>query len=93
MPPIEFEARVAQLKGCAMTIDTRLVEMQKFLNEAMHMWTTMEEVDGLIEFRALLQKNQQEFDELTTTMKDLTPLEHMFKMKERTKLQTELHKL
>lgn len=46
MPPIEHEARVAELKGCSVTIDSHLVEAQKLLDKAMHTWTTMEEIDG-----------------------------------------------
>ena len=46
--PIERKAQVAKLKGCVTTIDTHLVETQKLLNEATHMWRTMEEIDCLI---------------------------------------------
>ena len=53
----------------------------------------MEEVDGLIKVGTSLQKKQQKFDELTTTMKDLSVLEHMLKMKESTMLQTKLQNL
>ena len=48
MPSLEHEARVAELKACATTIDSRLVETQKFLDEAMDTWEMMEEVDSLI---------------------------------------------
>lgn len=48
MPPVMCNARVAEMKGCATTIDTRLVETQKLLDEATHTWTTMDEVHGLI---------------------------------------------
>ena len=93
MPPVECKARVVELKCCAVTIDTHLVEIQKLLNGATHTWMTMEEIDGLIEVYISLKKNQQKFDELTTTTKDLSTLEHMLKMKESTKLQIELQNL
>ena len=53
----------------------------------------MEDIDGLIEVREALQKNQKELDELMATMKDLTPLQRMLQMGESKKLQTELQKL
>lgn len=92
-PLVEREAQVAYLKGCAATIETHSAETSKLLDEATETWTTMEEIDGLIKVCASLQKNQKELDELTVTMKDLILLEHMLKMKESTKLQTELQKL
>lgn len=57
-PPVENEARAVELQACAPTIDSHLVEMKQLLNEEMHMWMTMEEIDALIEVRASLQKNQ-----------------------------------
>ena len=57
MPPAEHEAQVAELKGCAMTIDTRLVETPNLLDEAMQTWMTMDEIDGLIKVHASLKKN------------------------------------
>lgn len=92
-PPTECEARAVELNGCVTTIDTRLVETQNFLDEAMHTQMIMEEIDGLVEVRASLQKNQQKFDELIATTKDLSALEHIIKMKESTKLQVEMQKL
>lgn len=93
MPPMEHEAQVVKLEGCGETIDSRLVEMQELLNEATHTWTTMEEIDGLVEVHTLLQKNQQKFDELIVTRKDFFALECMMEMKESTKLQTKMQKL
>ena len=93
MPPKEREARVAELQGYADTIETRLAETQKLLNEATEMWTTMEDIDGLIEVRETLQKNQKELDELTAIMKDLIPLQRMLKMGESKRLQAKLQKL
>ena len=93
MLPEECKAQVAELQGCAETIETRLVKTQKFLNEATKMWRTMEEIDGLIKVYEALQKNQKELDELIATMKDLILLQCMLKIRESNKLQTELHKL
>ena len=56
------------------------------LNEASHTWTTMEDINGLVEVREALQKTQRELDALTGTMKDLLPIERMLKMGETTKL-------
>ena len=53
----------------------------------------MEEIDGLVKVCTSLQKNHEKFDELIASTKDLSTLEHMMKMKESTKLQTELQKL
>ena len=89
-PTEERKAWAANLKACVATIDTFPIETQKLLDEATQMWTTMEEIHDLIEVRISLQKNQQKFNELTVTMKDLSMLEHMLKMKESTKLQSEL---
>ena len=74
MPPKEHEARVAKLSGCATTIETHLAETRKLLDKATKMWTTVKEIDGLIEVLEALHKNQKELDELTATMKDLIPL-------------------
>ena len=57
-----------------MTIETRLVETQKLLDKATETWTTMEDIDGLNEVHEALQKNRNELDELTVTMKYLIPL-------------------
>ena len=89
-PPLERKSQVAELQGCATMIDNCLVETYKMLDEAVHTWTTMEEMDSLVEVHFSLQQNQQKFDELVATTKDLSMLEHMMKMKESTKLQTEL---
>lgn len=50
----------------------------------------MEEIDDLVEVCIALQKNHKELDEVTTTMKDLFPLQRMLKMGESKRLQTEL---
>lgn len=63
------------------------------LDEATQTWTTMEDIDGLKEVHTTLQKNQQELDELTMTMKYLIPLQCMLKMRESNKLQIVLQKL
>ena len=47
-PPVEHKDWATKLKGCAMTIDTHLVEMQKLLDETIQTWTNKEEIDGLI---------------------------------------------
>ena len=53
----------------------------------------MEAIDGLIEVREALQKNQKELDEYIVTMKDLIPLQCMLMMGESKRLQEELQKL
>ena len=93
MPPKEHEARVAELQGYATKIMLRLAETQKLLDEATTTWTTMEDIDDLVEVRATLHKNQKELDEVTATKKDLVPLQHMLKMGESKRLQTKLQQL
>ena len=63
-----------------------VAEAQQFLNDASQAWTNMEDIDGLVEVRAALQKMQQDIDALTGMMKDLLPIECMLKMGETTKL-------
>ena len=63
------------------------------LNEASQAWTNMEDIDGLVEVREAMQKTQRELDTLTSTMKDLLPIERMLKMGEMTKLQVVMQKL
>ena len=46
----------------------------------------MEDIDGLVEVRAALQKMEREIDALTGTMKDLLRIEKMLKTGETTKL-------
>lgn len=89
-PPEEREARVEELQGYADTIEVRLAEMQKLPDEATNTWTTMEDIDGLIDVREALQKNQKELDELTMVMKDVIPLQRMLKIGESKRLQTKL---
>ena len=57
MPPIECGARVAELQSCAATIETRLAETHKLLNETTETWITMEGIDGLKEVHEALQMN------------------------------------
>ena len=54
MPPEVREAQVEELKGCAEIVETRVTEAQQLLNEASHTWTTMEDIDGLVEVRKAL---------------------------------------
>lgn len=53
-PPTEHEARVFALQGYATMIALRLAEMRKLLNEATTTWTTMEDIDDLVEVREAL---------------------------------------
>ena len=53
-PPTESEAWAAELQGCATTIDSRLVDTQQLLDEAMHSWMTMKEIDAPVEVCASL---------------------------------------
>ena len=64
MPLEEREARVIELQGYANTIVLHQAETQKLLDDATTTWTTMEDVDDLVEVRAVLQKNQKELDEV-----------------------------
>ena len=73
-PSEEREARVAKLQGYVAMIAILLIETKKLLNEETTTWTTMEDIDGLIEVHKALQKNQKELDEVMTTMKDLVSL-------------------
>lgn len=70
-PPEEHEARVAKLQGYATMIALHLAETQKLLDEATTTWTTMEDIDDLVEVCVALQKNQKELDEVMAKMKDL----------------------
>ena len=54
MPPKEHKSWVAELQDYATTIETRLAETQKLLDEATETWTTMEDIAGLIESRKAL---------------------------------------
>lgn len=63
------------------------------INDASKAWTTMEDIDDLIEVRAQLQQTQRKVDALSGTMKDLFPIERMLKMGETTKLQAKMQKL
>ena len=53
----------------------------------------MEQINDLVEFYAVLQKNQQELDRVTAAIKDMPPLQCMLKMGENNKLQSELQQL
>lgn len=86
----ECEARDTELKGFATTIELRLAETQKLLDDTTSTWETMEDLDELIEVHRALQKNQWELDEVAAAMKDLTPLQCMLKMGEIKRLQNEL---
>ena len=69
------------------------MEAQQLLNDASQAWTNMEDIDGLVEVRAALQKMQREIDTLTGAMRDLLPIERMLKMGETNKLQAKMQKL
>ena len=84
--PEERETRVVELQGHATTIALRLTKTHKFLDEATSTWTTMEDINDLVEIHVELQKNQKELDEVTTIMKDLVPLQRMLKMGESKRL-------
>ena len=92
-PLEECEARVAELQGYATMIALGLAETQKLLDDATTTWTTMEDLDDLVEVCVALQKNKKELDEVRATMKDLAPLQCMLKMGESKRLQTELQQL
>ena len=81
-PPEGCEAQAVELHGYATTIETCLAETHKLLDEATDTWTTIEDIDGLIEVGEALQKNQKELDELMATMKDLVSIQRMLKMGE-----------
>lgn len=85
-PPKEHEARVTELQGYATMIVLRIAETKKLLDDATTTWTTMEDIDDLVEVRVALQKNKKELDEVTTTMKDLVLLQRMLKMGESKRL-------
>ena len=85
-PPKEREARITELKGYAATIELRLAETQKLLDDTTTAWTNMEDLDDLVEVCAMLQKNQKELDEVMAAMKDLTALQSMLKMGESKRL-------
>ena len=85
-PHEEHEARVLEMRNCATTIETRLVETHKLLDEATETWTTMDGIDGLNEVHGALHKNQIELNALTMIMKDLISLQRMLKMRESNKL-------
>lgn len=85
-PPDKHKARVAKLKGYAITIELRLAKTHKLLDDTTSTWTTMEDLDDLVEVCTLLQKNQRELDEVVAAMKDLVPLQRMLKMRESKRL-------
>lgn len=67
-------------------VEVHIKEAQQLINDVSEAWTNMEDIDGLIEVRAQLQKTQREVDSLRGMMKDLLPIERMLKMGETTKL-------
>ena len=67
-----------------------LEDTQKLLKDTTSTWDAIEEIDDLVAVRKELQKNKQELDIVTATMKDLTPLQHMMKMGENKGLQVKL---
>ena len=52
----------------------------------------MEDIEGLVKVQEQLQTTQWEVDALTSTMKDLQPIERMLKLGEMTKLQAKMQK-
>ena len=58
-PPEEREAKVVELQGYATTISLRLAETQKLLDDATTTWTTMDDIDDLVEVHITLQKSQK----------------------------------
>ena len=80
-PHEECEAQVTELHGYDTTIETSLAKTQKLLDQATETWTTMGDIDGLIEVCEALQRNQKELDELIVKMEYLTPLQCMLKMR------------
>lgn len=87
------EAWVQDLRGYAEMVETHIAEAQQLLNDASQAWTNMDDINGLVEVRAALQKMQREIDGLIGTMKDLLLIERMLKMGKMTKLQAEMQKL
>lgn len=55
-------------------IELLLAETQKLMDDTTITWTTMEDLDDLVEVCTTLQKNQKELDEVIATMKDLVSL-------------------
>ena len=55
--PEEREARFVAVQSYATTIELHLDETQKLLDEGTSTWTTMEDIDALVEGREALQKN------------------------------------
>lgn len=53
-PPAVREARVRELRGYAEMVETCITEAQQLLNVASQAWTNMEDIDGLVEVRAVL---------------------------------------
>lgn len=92
-PPAERQARTQELRVYANMVEVRIEEAQQLINDASQAWTNTEDIDGLDEVRAALQKKQREVDALTDMMKDLLPIERMLKMSEMTKLQENMQKL
>lgn len=79
-----------ELKAFTATIALILKDTQKLLDETTTSWAVMEEIKGLVAVWQALPKNQQELEEVTTSMKDMPLIQRMLKMGENKRLHTDL---
>lgn len=92
-PSEEREERSQALWAFSTTIAQRLEDAHKLLDETTSAWTTINDIEDLVNVREAIQKTQQEMDTIVVGMKDLIAIQHMIKMGETKKLQTQMQTL
>ena len=85
-PLVECEERAQALQAFLATIAKHLEDAQKLLDETTNAWTTMNNIEDLVNVHEAIQKTQREMDTIVAGMKDLPAIQHMIKMGETKKL-------